>query len=533
MKSTASQVQEMVGEGVRYMSSEIWTLVVLAGALLLYRFLVSPLVKLTSRRASMPVGRFSVVVAIWMFLAVILHLGGAADPLDDFRLVIMVAMAAVTWKTVTADWNFSEQRRPQVIYRLGLFFLLVLSLIDLPVAVLWLMWLVSTGKPWVHHSMLAIRLVKMYTAVAILLFVLDLIVPTDSEQASPLLLLFAGIALSHYVKPAFSKIVLGRRPWSWVVENQPYALAASAYMWGWRRLPEPLTIHLLRMTAKLSIPLNAAALAVELLPLVSGFSPRMLGFSLAICAFFNIVVVILSGIFFWENILCLGALSATAFILEDQWVPSWWMAISFAALLLLSSGHLTWKPWDLGWWDTPFAVRMIWIVLTEDGGKFELHNNFLDPYERDYGRHYGYFLCDERICTFHLGGVFDSTLRDALFESAGAPREVENIKEVYGASQRNDEQRDSHDRFMIDLFMALNAGSRRGPLAGACRVLKAPGGQLFYRGNLAPYRGGKVVTEVTVRYRETYFDVGEGAFTTITDQLVHRTPIMDRSNGHR
>ncbi len=515
------------------MFSEMWTLAVVAGALLSYRFLISPLVKLTSSRAAMPIGGFVGVVVIWLVLAVVLHLEGAVDTLDDFRLVIMVATTAVTWKTVTADWNFSERRRPQVIYRLGLLFLLVLSLIDLPVAVLWLMWLVSAGKPWVHHSMLAIRLVKMYAAVAIPLFVVHLFVPNYVEQASPLLLLFAGVALSHYVKPAFSKIALGRRPWSWVVENQPYALAASAYMWGWRRLPERLTVPLLTMSARLSIPLNAAALVVELLPLISGFSPWTLGVSLGICAFFNIVVVVLSGIFFWENILCLGALSVTAFLLADQWAPSWWMAISFGALLLLSSVHLTWKPWDLGWWDTPFAVRMIWTVSTEDGGTFELHNDFLDPYERDYGRHYGYFLCDERICTFHLGGVFNSALRDAIFESAGAPRKIEAIKKTYGASQRDDEQTDSHDRFMIDLFTGLNAGSRRGPLAGLCRVLKAPGGQLFYRGDLPPYRGGKTVAEVAVRYRETYFDVNEGTFTTITDHLVHRTPIMARSDDHR
>src|SRR5262249_21722008 len=152
-----------------------------------------------------------------------------------------------------------------------------------------------------------------------------------------------------------------------------------------------------------------------------------------------------------------------------------WPELFACAAFLLSAADLLWQPFHLGWWDTPFTSRILWQVETASGKIRGLYNDYMCPFQREFGRYAGHFLSGEPVLHGPLGGVFDLGVRDRIV-AAGADRAaLGRLKDAYGKVRWDPAMGEQHVDYLRTMFTRLNGGARKGPLAGRLRWLKAPG----------------------------------------------------------
>ncbi|WP_406722890.1 hypothetical protein OG968_24145 [Streptomyces althioticus] len=494
-----------------------------------YRFAISPSVRSLARRRRV---LWAVLVALTATVLATFQTSPEPHPL---RWLVTVVIALLTWQGATSDYDLTEPIAPQRRDK-GLLLLLAAMSCLWPAALLpWMAVYCGRLRGWKHHAMMPLRLLKAYLA---WLFVEMLFQLFDTScSATALLLVLGCVSLSHYVKPAWSKARLGPYPWSWAWDNRTHYLMASAYCWGWARFLRAETVSgVLRRARVLDRPVNVLTMVVEASGLVAFLDRQLLIAALLATAIFNVVVVLASGILFWENIGTNIALAVTVTLLPDAEYDAafgWPATLIALAVLLLSTADLLWQPWHLGWWDSPFTARVHWQVETVSGARLGLYNDFMCPYEREYGRVLGYFLTDEPVLHGHLGIVWDRKLRDLLVQADGDRDHLRALKQTYGHVQADEQQAREHVGFLTTMFTRLNAGARKSPLPRSLRHLKAPGGQLYRWGDLPPYRGKEPVRRIMIRYEERFYRPATGEFLLLTSRTVQEFDFLAPSTDHR
>lgn len=496
------------------LSAQTDTAVTVAAVAACYRFAVSPAVRFLSLRSS---ARPAVIASgastvVLPFLPVPIP-----GPFHWFALFVT---ALLSWQGATSDYDVTRPVAPQRHDKQVLLLLAVASALWTPLLLPWLVVYCGRLRGWKHHAMMPLRLLKAYLA---WFFVALLLGPSGSPAG--LLLILGCVCLSHYVKPAWSKARLGPRPWSWAWHNRTHYLTASAYCWGWARFIPPKTMsQVLRRVRVADRPVNFLTMAVEAAGLIAFLDHQLLIAALLATGIFGLTVALASGILFWENIATSIALALTVALLPGHDATydtafGWPAALLALATLLLSTTDLLWQPWHLGWWDAPFTARMHWQVETVSGATLGLYNDFMCPYEREYGRILGYFLTEEPVLHGHLGIVWDRHLRDLLVAADGDLDKLRTLKQTYGRAQTNEEQAREHVAFLTTMFTRLNSGVSKGPLPRARRWLKAPGGQLYRWGDLPPHRGEEPVRRITIRYQERCYRPHTGEFALLTSAI--------------
>ncbi len=170
---------------------------------------------------------------------------------------------------------------------------------------------------------------------------------------------------------------------------------------------------------------------------------------------------------------------------------------------------------QLGWWDTPFSCRVHYEVKGKSGAWYGLYNDFMCPNERIFGQLYGGFLSDEKRISKHIGETTKRNQFDALNAVGEDLSKLEQAKEELGRSYYDSKLEAVHDRHITAFFQNFNAGRRKRLVPF---WLKAPGGQLFYWGQLPRFSGQEPIDELVIHYREYYFDGRRVAL--VTDRLV-------------
>jgi hypothetical protein len=498
------------------------TAVVMAAVAACYRFAVSPVVRALARRPA-PLAVIAVLAP-----AALLVLRPSPEP-GPLRWFVVFVIALLTWRGATSDYDVTVPIGPQRLAKWLLLLLAVASCLWPPALLAWMAVYCGRLRGWQHHGMMPLRLLKAYLAWFLVASVFD-----PPASAPGLLLVLGCVSLSHYVKPAWSKARLGPRPWSWAWHNRTHYLVASAYSWGWARFLRAETVsRLLRRARVIDRPVNLLTMAVEAAGLVAFLDRRLLIAALAATAFFNLAVALASGILFWENIGTNIALAITVGLLpvaEYEAAFGWPAALIGLVVILLSAADLLWQPWHLGWWDSPFTARVHWRVETVSGATLGLYNDFMCPYEREFGRVLGYFLTDEPVLHDHLGIVWDRRLRDLLVQADGDRDQLHTLKRTYGRSQKDEERSSEHIAFLTAMFTRLNAGVRKSPLPRSLRRLKAPGGQLYRWGDLPAYRGEEPVRRITIRYEERCYRPEyrpeTGDFVLLADHVVQEIDLL-------
>jgi len=370
---------------------------------------------------------------------------------------------------------------------------------------------------WQHHAAFPLRVLQALVAWVALASGLALLPDTallpDLSQASfASLVLFLSILLvSHYVITALAKGFLGPRPWSWMLENRLHFLAASAYSWGWARaISWPKYRRVVELVRRVERPLQVLVFVLELSAPLALLDQRVtLGFCLAFAGF-HVGVCALSGLLFWDWILTDLALFWLVWRLEPQIAGAAFGVVPFlvgcGVLVLFPLRHRLWTPMPLAWFDSPFTQRVHWLVTGASGRSYGLYNDFMCPHERLYGKVHACFVVPHAVLTYHLGQTYKLSLRDELVQAGPSLSKLARVRERYGIQPRSEELTLRHQQYLRAFFSALNCGTRKAVLPQWACWLKAPGEQLFYWGELPPYRRQEPVRSVRLAYREEYFD---------------------------
>lgn len=515
------------------------TIALAAATVACYRFVVSPAVLALSSWATVgsrpPAAARQALLGGAAAVLVLAPLGatlrGAAPDAGPLRWVALLVVAIVTWRCATIDYDMRWPQAPQDRDRLLLIGLAFAAAAWAPLLLLWLTVACGRLMAWQHHAMMPLRVLKGYLAWFLVAAGVAAMVPVTPPAwtRAALLLVLGSVSLSHYVKPAWSKVRLGPRWWSWAWENHLHYLIAAAYSWGWARfVPRAVVQRVLRLVRPLDRPLNLATMVVEWAPLVAFLDRRLLVAALAATAVFHVVIVVCSGIFFWESLCTNAALAVVVARLHGAgYAPAFgpWPALFACATFLLCTVDLLWQPFHLGWWDTPFTARILWQVETASGRIQGLYNNYMCPFEREFGRYAGYFLSREPVLHGPLGGVFDLAVRDRIVAAGADPVALSRLKEAYGKVRWDPVMGERHVDYLCAMFTRLNGGARKGPLAGRLRWLKAPGGQLFYWGDLPPYRGEEPVRRIVIRCQDRCYIPGANTFLSLGDRVLREIEV--------
>ena len=441
---------------------------------------------------------------------------------DVVRLVASSLSAMLTWKAITKDIDV-VMGDPKWRERGLLLVSTVLTWFSPAFVFVSLFLLTTPFALWEHHSTLPMRILQA-TGAFLALSTGNLILPESLLMDSSVLwFLILTIQISHYLITALAKGYLGPRWYSWVTDNSLHHLAATAYSWGWARfIPWHRWLQFIKILKRLEKPMQLSAFTIELLsPLAMLHAYSAIGFCLGWTGF-HAGVFVVSGLLFWDWMLADLIIAAALFLLPTHVTTHvfgpWSLLVCVVFMVIFPLRHKLWKPMPLGWWDTPLSQRCHWQAIGESGTVYGVYNNFMCPHERLYGKVHGCFLAPLKGVTYHLGEVWRHQLRDAI-RSAGPDLEnLEHVRAEYGIEPRDDEMRITHEAYLKRFFYEINQRSRKHVLPRWLRWLKAPGGQIFYWGELPPFSGQEPVTHVRIVYREEYFD-GE-QLVRLTDQCV-------------
>ncbi|MFF2812185.1 hypothetical protein ACFVT2_34425 [Streptomyces sp. NPDC058000] len=479
------------------------------------------------------------VVLVALLLAPLTALAFACGriPAGGVALLSPTALAILLWKHLSADYDAARelgwQRADRVAGALLGVAALVWPALSYPAAI------AVCGRlgGWTHHSKACVRVVKVSFGWSLVGAGYDALAgPQPTDSTAGLLMLLGLVHLSHYVVPARSKVRLGPRPWSWITDNRTELLIAAAYARGWARcLSEPAAARIIGALAPFTVGLNAATLAVEGMGLVAYANRWLLLAAVVGAVLFNLAVAVASGLLFWEHI-ALGAVLAVLLLRAPApvqaemygWGP-WLLSIAVLALVLCG---VAWRPTELGWWDTPFTARVYWCARTRPGHTVGLYNDFMRPFDREYGRSVGNPLATEPVLTFAMGGVWDPALRDRLLALGPDGEALPHLKSRYGTCRWDGSYRERHVRYLACLVARINAGVAKNPLPRALRWLRAPGSHYYYWGDLPGYRPHHgPITGVQVRYREVYFHAESRTFVRLRDKVLFDIAVPPTDGG--
>ncbi|WP_051871292.1 hypothetical protein [Streptomyces sclerotialus] len=449
-----------------------------------------------------------------------------STPPGAMALVPEAALLLVWWKYLTLDYDAALSVRWQRADRIVVLAVGAAALLLPALALAALGVLCGRLGGWTHHSKACIRLVKVAFCWSLSDGVLHALGLTSAASGSTALVVLLGTAyLSHYVVAARSKAKLGRRPWSWTLENRTDLLVASSYSWGWARFVPARTAATLVNGLRPASPfLNAGTMVLELAGLVAFADEWCFVAAVAGAVVFNCVVALTSGLLFWENIgvgMVLAGVVSTSREAGDATAFGLWPWLFSNALMAAVLAGWAWRPTGLGWWDTPFTARVVWTVRTRDGKQYGLHNDFFSPHDREYARALGNPLVPEPFVTFSLGGVEDTALRDLLVRARPHQDDIEHAKHRHGTVQWSGPYTERHTTYLRRLLSNLNAGAPKSPLPRFLSRLKAPGGHLYYWGDLPRYRRDRgPVSEVAVWYREELYSSERRTWLRLRNQFL-------------
>lgn len=441
------------------------------------------------------------------------------DPAGVLRPTVVFLCALIVWKGTTLDVDLATGERllrPRVIALTTL----ALLWIHPGWSALLLFTIINYLRGWYHHQHLLLRALLMFvstTIAALLLQIADHVVgfPGFMVTGVGAEIAILGCIASHYTDAAVGKLRLGDHWWSWMLENRLHHLAISAYLWGWtRRRRDPLSLA--RVLAVIDRPLQIATVLFELSGFFIGFHRWTAVAFFATAALFHLFVFAVAGLLFWQLILVCGFLAIGIAALPDAQLACFGVIPGFTLIgivILISYYGRGLSPESLAWWDTPYVARVQWRLVGQSGMIYDLHNGFMCPNERLFGK--WDFRTTEPALTGHLGEIRDGVLRKKILATRGQAAELDQLKRDYGRPVLTRAQSDEIDRYLRDFFVNYNGGA---PKRVCPPWMKAPGGMYFRWGERPAFRGQEPVWQLVVAYREEFFD-GERVVTLRDEPL--------------
>ncbi len=213
---------------------------------------------------------------------------------------------------------------------------------------------------------------------------------------------------------------------------------------------------------------------------------------------FHFFIFLLSGIFFWKNIIIL----TTICLLISFFPPYFWNDLFGITPLILSLFfiyilfRINHKTPLLYWWDSPMSVKFTFEIETEDGSIFEIDSSKMTPYDINFaqGRFYNFLTTKKVVGTFGL--VRDK--KDLDFLNNIQKNELEKfISKRLKVDVIDDEKFHSFISFLKKYCLYINKGRRFKVLD----IIKAPN-HIWSNQKGAKYRGDKKIEKLNIYISE-------------------------------
>ncbi|MBC3840525.1 hypothetical protein GXW82_10570 [Streptacidiphilus sp. 4-A2] len=162
-----------------------------------------------------------------------------------------------------------------------------------------------------------------------------------------------------------------------------------------------------------------------------------------------------------------------------------------------------------------------------------IHNGFMSPFDREYGRSLGNFLAAEPFVTYPMGGVENPILRDRLHALRPESTDLREIVAEFGMTYWDPAKADQHVAYLRQLFGRLRAGVRKSPLPRWLHWIKAPGSHLYYWSDLPRYRiDDGPLAGIEIRRKEIYFCISRYEWLVLRDDLLVEMEMKGSASGN-
>lgn len=211
----------------------------------------------------------------------------------------------------------------------------------------------------------------------------------DALARGLLLVIAAAIGghLGNYFYSGIAKIMLDGGPLSWVLDNRLYDGIPGALEKG-----TLLTAAFPVLTAAefaafkaLSVPLNIAALAVQLLAIAAPLRRRWLIWITIAYDVFHISVYLALGLLFWKWIALNTIILTTLLAVKDE---QWDKAARLTCLACVLLGAAFFRTATLAWYDTPGFTSVYFEAALKNGERVRIPNAYFlsSSYQVSQGR---------------------------------------------------------------------------------------------------------------------------------------------------
>ncbi|HPN69059.1 MAG TPA: hypothetical protein PLZ32_06050 [Saprospiraceae bacterium] len=378
-------------------------------------------------------------------------------------------------------------------------------------------------RSWQHHNQMPTRLIQITLTALFInsLFTIFLKVNYSFITCYTLLLLLTWAM--HYWAPFAQKIFLSLKNRKiWPIANDLHLIIRAAQFYGWKPGKKSMDF-LYALVKRYRILLQICTLIGEGIVLFALFDFRLSVFSICFMTLMHVIIVLCSGIFFWEymttNLLIVFFLSSLShldtgliFTQENGLI---FIFLSFAFVL---SGLILWRPKGLAWWETNLVGKINWTATGLSGQKYPLTNRFLDPHEYAFGRFFGDFLLKRPVLYYHLGQVKSFKHKAALASFEGNILAINQYVNQNGKDLFDSDKKQMHDLYLMSFFQNINKNFPKKSPWFLPNWLKAPGGQLYYLGSENAFNFQEKIIQLEVSFSEKIW-IDEQWITTYEAKL--------------
>jgi hypothetical protein len=451
------------------------------------------------------------------------------DPTGGMRIFISSISVVIMWRFVTYDYNFYYDQSHY--FDRILLILLAGSIYFHPVAAPVFTAFAIVVASELHYPLAGASWLwpdKQILFDALILFSAHLVLATF-RKTTPYFFLYMVLCLTGgiYFHAALAKLTIGPHFYSWLFADKLSYLFISSYINGWLGFFHSTTIiGIAKYIDRISFPLAAATLLIELSGVFILWSKKVARFILTGFILLHVGIALASGIFFWMwaayDITLILFISKTASVASRPTFTAKSFVLSVAIIVF---ANIYFRPIHFGWFDTPFNNRFTLWGVGATGTLYRFNTRFFSPYNIIFAQSRFYYLSREPVLVDTYGTTQNYSLARDLMSTD--PSQIGKLKHQYGMTFYNERLA---ERFATFIRNYVANAQKRGTKFIAINKLAPP----YHFGKFArkgEYNFQEPLRKVQVYYEEYFFD-GQNILQ-LRKAMIMTIPIDNGDNSNR
>jgi len=366
----------------------------------------------------------------------------------EIRTFILIVAAIVVFRNVTYEYNYIYDQT-HTFDRLALIAIFLLS-IWRPVFLLLIPLATFCLQSQFQPDFGAYSLAQISMPIKILFcFSMCMIwtVLTKKQYNQTIVWVCAIVILIHYWVPAYAKYSI-----DWHSYGQIHNMFAASYSGGWLQFIDNKRIDwLLRFIARYDFILMCITLIFETIVIFALLNKRLLISLLGFAILFHIMVVLQSGIFFWQ-----WSLIDAAFIYllismhrnSNELIVSRRLPILFASFLLIATSQYWAVATRLGWHDSPVSYNYFIDVIDSNNNRTRLTPAYFSPYEYTFTLANFQFQTEQALAPVSWGATHNLPFARQLTK-AKSESEIVNLLNEFSVNKYEAERTELFENFVL------------------------------------------------------------------------------------